>query len=46
MKTYHYGILLSLTRQDIVVSFILGGMLYFIRTKLVKKLLFASLLQS
>lgn len=37
------GILLSLTRQDIVVSFILGGMLYFIRTKLVKKLLFASL---
>jgi len=35
------GILFSLTRQDIAVSFLLGGMLYFIRTKLVKKLLFA-----
>lgn len=37
------GILFSLTRQDIVVSFLLGGMLYFIRTRLVKKLLFACL---
>lgn len=36
------GILFSLTRQDIVVSFFLGGMLYFIRTKMFKKLVFAS----
>ena len=35
------GILFSLTRQDIVVSFILGGMLYFVKTKIVKKLAFA-----
>lgn len=37
------AILFSLTRQDIAVSFLLGGMLYFIRTKMVKKMLFAGL---
>lgn len=37
------GILLSLTRQDIAVSFLLGGMLYFIRAKMLKKMIFACL---